>query len=76
MKSVYIDTGKFGSFAEWRSVIEDPTWTQLIETAKKFEKSVFVTSVLTEPPAEIITLKAFSGAVWTDESFTISKLAP
>ena len=72
----YVDKGQFGSFAEWRAVIEDPTWIHLIEAAKKFNKSIFVTSVLTDPPPEIITLKAFSGAVWTDENFTISKLAP
>ena len=72
----YVDAGKFGSYAEWRSVIEDPTWTQLIEAANKFDKSVFVTSALTNPPDEIVILNAFSGAVWADENFTISKLTP
>ena len=72
----YADINDFGTFAAWNKPSNDVDWKLMISSAEKFENSVLVTTDLTNPPQEIELIRSFSEAIWTDENFTIWKLAP
>ena len=72
----YADIGGFGTFARWRLPATEVTWELMISSAKKFENPILVTSELNVPPPGVSTIKSYSGAIWSDENFTVSRIAP
>ena len=72
----YVDKGQFGTFARWRFLITDPTWEHVLETSSQFKNSVIVVSGLSDPPSSLQKLKEFTGAVWSDEDFSVYKPKP
>ena len=72
----YADIGEFGSFARWGLPSTEVTWDVMLSSAKKFENPILVTSELGDPPIGVLTVKSYSGAVWSDENFTVSRTAP
>jgi hypothetical protein len=72
----FADIGQFGSFARWGLPATEVTWDVMISSAKKFENAILVTSVLSDPPLGVLTIKSYSGAIWPDENFTVSRIAP
>ena len=64
----------FGTFAVWDSNVGKlVSWSDLLSSAAKFQNPIFVTSNLTDPPDQIVILSEFSGGVWADEDFIVSK---
>jgi len=64
----------FGTFAVWDSNVgKSVSWSDLLSSASKFPNPIFVTSNLTDPPDQIDILSEFSGGVWADEDFMVSK---
>lgn len=72
----YVDIGQFGSFARWGLPITEVTWDTMVTSAKKFENPILVTSELSEPPPGVMEVKSYSDAIWSDENFTVSRIAP
>ena len=72
----FADIGQFGSFARWGLPATEVTWDVMISSAKKFENAILVTSVLSDPPLGVLTIKSYSGAIWPDENFIVSRIAP
>ena len=72
----YADIGEFGSFARWGLPATEVTWDLMVSSAKKFENPILVTSELSGPPPGVSTIVSYSGAIWPDENFTISQIAP
>lgn len=72
----YADIGQFGSFARWDLPTTEVTWEVLVSSAKTFENAILVTSEMSNPPIGVKTIQAFSGAVWPDENFTVSRITP
>jgi hypothetical protein len=64
----------FGTFAVWDSKPgKSVSWSDLLSSASKFSNPIFVTSNMGDPPAEVIVLSSFTGGVWADEDFLVSK---
>ena len=64
----------FGTFAVWDSRVGNlVSWEDLLDISTKFTNPIFVTSAMGPPPNEILVLSDFSGAVWADENFLVSK---
>lgn len=64
----------FGTFAVWDSKPgKSVSWSDLLSSASKFSNPIFVTSNMDDPPAEVIVLSSFTGGVWADEDFLVSK---
>ena len=74
-KEIYrANRNDFGTFAVWDSKPGKPvSWSDLLSSASKFSNPIFVTSNMGDPPAEVIVLSIFSGGVWADEDFLVSK---
>jgi len=72
----YADIGEFGSFARWGLPTTEVTWDVMVSSAKKFENPILVTSELNEPPPGVLTINSYFGAIWPDENFTVSRIAP
>jgi len=72
----YADIGQFGSFARWDLPTTEVTWEVMVSSAKTFENPILVTSEMTNPPNKVFAIKSFSGAVWQDENFTVSRIIP
>ena len=69
-----VNRGEFGSFTIWNSKFaRDVTWNDLLLASNQFNNPIFVTTGMKNPPAQITIIKQFTGAVWEDEDFTISK---
>jgi len=72
----YADIGQFGSFARWGLPSTEVTWDVMVSSAKRFKNPVLVTSELLRPPTGVLTIMSFSGAVWSDENFTVWRISP
>ena len=72
----YVNINQFGSFTEWNRETRDVNWDLIISAAKKFPRTLIVTGESPSPPASVRTLRVYSGAVWSDENFIVSELAP
>jgi hypothetical protein len=69
-----VNRGEFGSFTIWNSKFaRNVTWNDLLLASNQFKNPIFVTTGMKNPPAQITIIKQFTGAVWEDEDFTISK---
>ena len=72
----YADIGVFGSFAKWGLPATEVSWEVMISSAKKFKNPIFVTSELDVPPPGVSMIASYSGAIWPDENFTVSRISP
>jgi len=72
----YVNINEFGSFTKWNRQTRDVNWELIISAAKKFPRSLIVTGESLSPPTSVRTLRVYSGAVWSDENFVVSELAP
>ena len=70
------DRNDFGTFVEWDSKYtyrKSVSWSDLLSLASKFSNPIFVTSNMYYPPDGVTVLSNFSGAVWGNENFLVSK---
>ena len=72
----YADIGVFGTFAKWGLPATEVSWEVMISSAKKFKNPILVISELSGPPPGVSTIASYSGAIWPDENFTVSRIAP
>jgi hypothetical protein len=70
------DRNDFGTFVVWDSkhtYRKSVSWSDLISSASKFSNPIFVTSNMYYPPDGVTVLANFSGAVWANENFLVSR---
>jgi hypothetical protein len=72
----YADIGLFGTFAKWGLPATEVSWEVMISSAKKFKNPILVTSELDVPPPGVSMIASYSGAIWPDENFIVSRISP